>query len=257
MNRSSKELKRLARENLTGHYSTPMGAFVCASAISLAIELPFSMLQNNTQTTLQTIVFGLAEFLIGLLSSVLIAGQFRVHLSMARKQPYELKQLFYGFKNHPDRIILCSLLVIIFTVLACIPAIAGTIFFLLKQGIPGVIVCAATMIISLILCILLQLMFQQIYFLLLDRLDLSAMGCIKESARLMKGHKGRLFYILLSFLGMNILVLLSLGIGSLWIMPYQSQTYTLFYLDITGQLPEVSTSGSAPQQDQPTFNEYV
>ena len=93
-------------------------------------------------------------------------------------------------------------------------------------------------------------MFQQIYFLLLDRQDLSSMGCIKESARLMKGHKGRLFYILLSFLGMDILVLLSLGSGSLW-------TYTLFYLDITGQLPEASTSGSAPQQDQPTFNEYV
>ena len=73
----------------------------------------------------------------------------------------------------------------------------------------------------------------------------------------MKGHKGRLFYIVLSFLGMDILVLLSLGIGSLWIMPYQSQTYTLFYLDITGQLPEESVSGSAPQQEQPTFNKYV
>ena len=257
MNRSSKELKRLARENLTGHYSTPMGAFVCAGAISLAIELPFSMLQNNTQTTTQTVVFALAEFLIGLLSSILIVGQFRVHLSMARKQPYELNQLFYGFKNHPDRIIICSLLVTIFTGLACIPVICGTLLFVLRNGIASGIIFAVTLIISLILCILLQLMFQQIYFLLLDRQDLSSMGCIKESARLMKGHKGRLFYILLSFLGMDILVLLSLGIGSLWIMPYQSQTYTLFYLDITGQLPESSISGSAPQQEQPTFNKYV
>ena len=244
MNRSSKELKRLARENLTGRYNVPMGAFVCASAITLAVELAFSTLQSEQPTTAQTIVLYVAEFLISLLSSVLTAGVLRVHLSMARKQPYELKQLFFGFRNHPDRYILSALIVSVLTLLSCIPLIAGILLFFFHKGLLSVLLLAVLGIISAIFVIYVQLAFQLTNYLLLDHSGMNVMQSLKESMRLMKGQKGRFFYILISFLGMDLLMLLSLGIGALWIMPYKTQTTTLFYLDIIGQIPDPASAAS-------------
>ena len=46
MNLPCKELKRIARDNLNGNYKIPMGAFLAATLIPLAVELPFSMLHH-------------------------------------------------------------------------------------------------------------------------------------------------------------------------------------------------------------------
>ena len=40
MNLPCKELKRIARDNLNGNYKIPMGAFLAATLIPLAVELP-------------------------------------------------------------------------------------------------------------------------------------------------------------------------------------------------------------------------
>ena len=71
MNLPCKELKRIARDNLNGNYKIPMGAFLAATLIPLAVELPFSMLQKDAQPLPVTIMFYVAEFLITLLSMVL------------------------------------------------------------------------------------------------------------------------------------------------------------------------------------------
>ena len=74
MNLPCKELKRIARDNLNGNYKIPMGAFLAATLIPLAVELPFSMLQKDAQPLPVTIMFYVAEFLITLLSMVLSVG---------------------------------------------------------------------------------------------------------------------------------------------------------------------------------------
>lgn len=258
MKRSSKELKRLARENLTGHYNIPMGAFVVAGAITLAIELPFSMLQNTHNAPIQSVVFYIAEFLISLIGAVLSVGQIKIHLSMARKQPYELKQLFYGFKNHSDRIILSALLLTVITVITSIPSVIGTYLIRNSLTVENILIFSCLALVSLIINVLIGLFLQLVYYLILDRPDMNVLACFKTSCQLMKGQKGRLFYLLLSFIGMDILVLLSLGIGSLWIMPYQSQTFALFYLDIIDGIPASNNSYDAPNpESNHSFNQYV
>ena len=57
MNLPCKELKRIARDNLNGNYKIPMGAFLAATLIPLAVELPFSMLQKDAQPLPVTIMF--------------------------------------------------------------------------------------------------------------------------------------------------------------------------------------------------------
>ena len=97
MNLPCKELKRIARDNLNGNYKIPMGAFLAATLIPLAVELPFSMLQKDAQPLPVTIMFYVAEFPITLLSMVLSVGILQLHLSLARKKEMTLGLVFYGF----------------------------------------------------------------------------------------------------------------------------------------------------------------
>ena len=58
------------------------------------------------------------------------------------------------------------------------------------------------------------------------------MKCLSRGIALMNGHRLRLLYLILSFIGLDILEVLSFGIGALWIEPYKMQTYALFYSDV-------------------------
>ena len=225
MNLPCKELKRIARDNLNGNYKIPMGAFLAATLIPLAVELTFSMLQKDAQPLPVTIMFYVAEFLITLLSMVLSVGILQLHLSLARKKEMTLGMVFYGFKNHPDRYIIAGLLLIIATLISCIPVITGAVlFFVLDKSPAAIAVLVILGIVSTILAVFVQMWYALALYLLLDHPQ-------------MKGNKGRLFYIYLSFIGLQILCMLSLGIGSLWVYPYQSQTLVIFYLDVVGEIP--------------------
>lgn len=49
---------------------------------------------------------------------------------------------------------------------------------------------------------------------------------------MMRGNKGRLFVLYLSFFGWYLLVPLTLGIILIWLAPYLSTTVALFYEDL-------------------------
>ena len=65
--------------------------------------------------------------------------------------------------------------------------------------------------------------------------DLSVMDAMRESKRLMKGNKWRLFCLGFSFIGWAILASLTFGIGWLWLEPYMQTANAAFYLDVTGR----------------------
>lgn len=70
-------------------------------------------------------------------------------------------------------------------------------------------------IVSTILAVFVQMWYALALYLLLDHPQMKARESLKISRQIMKGNKGRLFYIYLSFIGLQILCMLSLGIGSL------------------------------------------
>lgn len=67
-----------------------------------------------------------------------------------------------------------------------------------------------------------------------DSQKTSALNYITSSRQLMKGNKGRLFYIDLSFIGWHLLALLTLGLGYLVLNPYIAMTKAAFYEDLVG-----------------------
>ena len=52
----------------------------------------------------------------------------------------------------------------------------------------------------------------------------------------MDGHKGRLFWLDLTFIGWYFLVALTLGIAYLWVAPYISATKAAFYEDLQAHI---------------------
>ena len=65
--------------------------------------------------------------------------------------------------------------------------------------------------------------------------ELRVMDAMRESKRLMKGNKWRLFCLHLSFIGWELLSLLTMGIGYLFVAPYAGMAEAAFYLDVTGR----------------------
>lgn len=72
-------------------------------------------------------------------------------------------------------------------------------------------------------------------YLMAEFQDLSVMDAIRESKRLMKGNKWRLFCLQFSYIGWMLLSLLTGGIGNLWLTPYQYAGETAFYMMVTGR----------------------
>lgn len=70
-------------------------------------------------------------------------------------------------------------------------------------------------------------------FILADYPEMTANEAITASRKLMDGHKWELFVLGLTFIGWQILCALTLGIGLLWLIPYQNAAYAAFYREIT------------------------
>lgn len=65
-------------------------------------------------------------------------------------------------------------------------------------------------------------------YILIDNPELGPLDCLRESKRLMTGHKWELFVLDLSFLGWYLLCLFPPA--SVWVEPYTRITYTNYYL---------------------------
>lgn len=76
-----------------------------------------------------------------------------------------------------------------------------------------------TLELSVLLDFLITLPLCQVYLLLIDYPDLEAMAAFRESARLMKGNKGRYIFLRLSFLPLVFLSVLTCGIALIWVTP--------------------------------------
>jgi uncharacterized membrane protein len=239
MKRSSKELKRIAREQLNNRYRVPMGAFVTASIIAAAIEIPFSMSLGDNPSITQLIITFLAEYLILLLSQILSAGVIRVHLNMARGYEFRIQQIFAPFRERFERYFGAAFFLSLLSIAVCIPMIAGILVFAFcadNFAFPALIL---GFVVSVILVVYVALTYNFVFFFLLDYPQMKAIDAFHESRRLMQHNRLRLFRLLLSFIGYGVLVLCSLGIASLWVSPYMTQTLVTFYLDATGELDQI------------------
>ena len=74
--------------------------------------------------------------------------------------------------------------------------------------------------------------FSMAFYIINDHPEMTAMEAIRESHRLMKGHKMQYFLLNLSFIGWMILGSLCFGVGTLWVSAYMSTASAVFYEEL-------------------------
>ena len=193
------ELKQNAKMQLKGNWLVAIGIVVVYQLISY---VPNLLEKISESRVLEGVIIPIITVaLVGILS----IGVCRFFINLANNSNSQFSDLWYGFKNILNAFLVSLLVgVIIFL---------GTLLFV----VPGII---------------LTYMYSQVYYVMAENPELSVVDVLKESAKIMKGHKFELFVLELSFLGWMILTVITFGIAGLYVLPYYNATLTNYYLSI-------------------------
>ena len=259
MKREIKELKRIARGNLQGKYLGLIRAFVFCNLIVSLIETPFSMMTNEVAFSSQNIIYYIAVALITIASVVLTVGQYCLHLRVARTGKLHLSELFFPLKHDANRLIITEVILSAIELICISPVIGAAVIISFYDDLNMYLLALGLCVIGAALTIFVEILFGMIYFALIDNEELSSIEAIKKGLALINGNKKRFLYMHASFFGMYILVIITFGLGLLWVQPYVMQTTTLFYMDITGELDTVLEHRKAtePTPEPVAFDTYA
>lgn len=81
--------------------------------------------------------------------------------------------------------------------------------------------------------IIIYLACSQVVYILAENENIKIMEALDLSERMMQGHKWEYFKLQLSYLGWILFVIITLGIGIIWVQPYIETTNALFYKEIS------------------------
>ncbi|MDO4617546.1 MAG: DUF975 family protein [Lachnospiraceae bacterium] len=171
-------------------------------------------LKGNLGTSLLAVIAGNALNMIstvipfgGLITcGPLSVGIEGIYVKDTDRETPKFRDLFLGFKENFGENFLLGLVKRIFLLL-------WTLLFI----IPGVIKGYS---------------YAMTEYLMARNSELTAMDAIRESRRLMNGNKMRLFLLELSFIGWILLAIATLGLASLYVVPYMKTAKIEFYNDI-------------------------
>lgn len=213
MDRAS--LKRNAKDQLSKNIEALILCnflFFCITSLPTAINelysIPtlFSQQPNSTPTSplppgLLFITWPIS-IAIMLITPALEVGRRHVYLKSAEYQKPRFTEMFKHMDQFGNAFV-TSLLAGIFVILQ---------FLLLI--VPGIIAAYS---------------YSMIYLVLAEHPELSAMEAIKESKRIMKGHRFELFVLQLSFIWWYLLILVTFGLAAIYVSPYIAMAETNFY----------------------------
>lgn len=241
MKTTSSQLKAAARGHLTGRYAVLIIAYMISNLITNIPSLFISYTANPNTISGSFINTG-ASLIISFISVIFLVGQNHICLRSARgTEMVPVSEMWYGFKGNADKTIVTYFLFFIRFLLYSAPFIGLlSCILILGESLFLTLLTVAALIFMLCMWIKLELDYALIFFLLIDYPKETPRELLAHSRQLMKGNKGRLFYLQLSFIGMLLLVLLSFGIAMFWVYPYMRMTFTEFYLDIASNQETVS-----------------
>lgn len=229
--KTSSQLKADARQKLLGRYSALIGAMLITEVIITSLSMFISYVCGGSSVT-QVIIYYVIIVLLSLFTSIFASGQIYMYLNVSCGRPAVVNDVFHGFKFHPDKAILIELFLMAVTALPALPAFI--FFYFWKEGMGGgyLIAFSALICAAIVIIVMLSLTYSQAFYLMYDFPQYSVGQLLKTSRIIMKGNKGRFFYLCVSFIPLTLLGLLSFGIGLLWISPYIGITQTEFFLDV-------------------------
>jgi uncharacterized membrane protein len=222
---NSSDLRYQARQTLAGKWGVAvlagflaalLGGLVVGNGAGLDLNLEEEELRHIPRVLLPYImmlasiggILGIVRFIVG---GPVKLGYCRFLLKMHDGEDAQVGDLFSRFDRFGDGFcleLLTSLYIILWSLLFIIPGIIKAYAYAMAP------------------------------FILEENPNMTPSEAIKASRQLMDGHKFDLFCLVLSFIGWDLLNLLTLGIGSLWLIPYKNAAHAAFYRAIAGR-PEI------------------
>lgn len=224
------ELKARARGALLGHYLPLSGAFLSLALMESIVVAPSGLIQ--TAPPYGAILYYGINFAIGLVFAVFKVGIAWLFLSNACGQTVYAGGIFTGFWHSPGKAMQIQLVPSLLLLLPNLLTDISMMQFFVTGDRKWMLCSLAAGIIMLPYVLFIKILYSQVFFIMLDFPDMSAMECLRYSRKLMKGNKGRYLILMLSFLPLSLLGILTCGIGLLYVYPYREQTYANFYLDL-------------------------
>lgn len=236
-----------------------MGKLVGVSAIyfglSFVIDEAASVPALFTDSlALQAIFFFLFTILGGILTGMVGAGIQYLFLKLYCGRPVAVGDLFYAFTSRTKTCAALSFILSFINLLPTMPAYIFAMRFnqavekinlealasdmdaaaltLPPDAMNSLTIALFCLTPALILITVLELIYSQAYYLMWDFPACSVPELLRKSRLLMRGHKGRLFYIVVCFIPLILLGIITCGIGMLWITPFMYAVETEFYLDL-------------------------
>ena len=207
---SRAELKQLAKKQIKGNIPI-LFVFGIIANLSLSVALStFGYSFQGIMINIGSIL--LLWLLVFVVFSPLQISLAHTYLKVADEEKPQFNMLGYGFRN-------C------WTQSALLGFFSNVFIFLwsLLFVIPGIIKSYS---------------YRMSSYIMAENPEISALDAITKSKQMMKGHKFELFVLDLSFILWYLLVAITLGIASIYVMPYTTATRANFYLKLKEEQAE-------------------
>ena len=227
------DFRRIARESLNGKWGIALGTGLVAALLGGTIGSGGASVTANSAGVQQRISSGELEsifysdtfrhllpliLIIGAIAAVwslvmlvlggaVSLGYARFNLNLVDGQPPRFDDLFSEFHRIWPAFclkFLTGLFVVLWSLLFIVPGILASFSYAMAP------------------------------YILTENPDMTAREAIAASKEMMRGNRWRLFCLGFSFIGWAILAALTLGIGTLWLRPYEEAAQAAFYRDLSG-----------------------
>ena len=230
---SSRILKLNARKLLSGNYKF----FGMTTLAVIVLNFTTTMLLGSFFSSggLWNLILQLGcTAIIDIFYYLLLAGVIRTYMKLSTGEYYGAQDLLFAFSNQPEQIAIFAVIQFILETV-----MANVVLSYPLDLLTGEVTSLNLSRILITLAVLLvftwiQLKVTPVLYLYNMDPESSMLEILKNSWNLMYGKCFRLFWLELSFLGVEILSLLSFGIGRLFVEPYQRTTITLFVEELCG-----------------------
>lgn len=225
------DFRKIARDALTGNWGIALLAGLLASIFNTSssamsrfssnvndaqTQIPMDSILENEQASkvFFTVLFCVSLFALAIaiafsiLASVVRVGYCKFNLEFVDWcTPPSIGTLFRYFKHWKTTaaaVYLRALYIFLWSLLFFIPGYIATYSYAMTE------------------------------YILAEYPTLSASEALKMSKTMMRGNRWRLFCLRMSFLGWELLAILTLGVGYLWLLPYIETAQAAFFREIAG-----------------------
>lgn len=223
-------LKGAAKTHMFGNYGPAIGAYILMNLSLLSLTMIGSAIIPDG--TVGQIIYFLFCGIISLISGVYTAGNTFLYLNIASGRPVQSNMVFYGFMFCAEKALILQAITIVIELIVSLPLIFFSVLYVTSDNSFMIVFVIIGFIISIAGICLARLVLMPMFYLLHDFPNYSARQIVETSMEVMKGNVGRLFLLNVHMIPLQLLELLSFGIGALWVETYKNEIMAEFFLDL-------------------------